>query len=163
VGRSWRFSSGPHDTLYLHEAEDGGIRVVTEEDPDEGLIIRFTPHYPILLPDLSPGTTRSFNLDIDLYDLSDPDDREHRGHLKLHHSYLGAFEVKVPAGTYRASLIRWEDTGSVGPADFEDRYYRFFAKDVGIVALVDKKNLTAFWLYEERSKEGEVLTEVCPR
>ena len=56
-------------------------------------------------------------------------------------SYLGAFKVTVPAGTYDAALIKWDYKGEVGPASIEDTQYRFMAEGVGVVAMVDKKNI----------------------
>ena len=158
---TWSLSPGSHHILYLRISEDGSISAVSEQDADQGMVIRFSPHVPILLPSLAPGESKSFKIDVKLYDLSHPDHLKHEGDLELTFSYLGAFEVNVPAGNYEACLIKWEDRGKIGPAKVEDIHYRFFAKHSGLVAQVDKRNISAFLLYNEHIKEGEVLTELC--
>ena len=81
----------------------------------------------------------------------------HSGSLGLTYSYIGAYKVTVPAGTYDAALIKWTYNGSVGPANIEDTQYRFLAEDVGVVASVDKKDISAMLIYNDHSKYGKVL------
>ncbi len=75
------------------------------------------------------------------------------------YSYLGAHEVTVPAGTYNATLIKWVYKGKVGPARIEDTQDRFMAEDVGVVAMVDKKDISALLIYRDQSKYGKVLVK----
>ena len=158
---AWRLSPGSHHIVYLRRSKDGSISVISEQDADQGMIVRFSPHVPILLPGFKPGETRDFKIDVKVYDVTHPDHLKHEGHIKLKISYLGAFEVSVPAGKQEAILIKWEDKGKVGPAVVEDIHYRFFVKDSGLVAQIDKKNISAFLIYNEHLKEGEVLIDVC--
>ena len=158
--RAWRLSSGSQDILYLHRSAQDSIFAVSEQDADQGIVVRFAPDIPLLVAGFAPGETRTLKIEVKVYDLTDPDNLEYRGSLKLTLSYLGAYEVRVPAGGYEACLIKWKDKGKVGPAEIKDVSYRFFAKGVGMVALIDTKSISAFILYQERSKEGEVLTRV---
>jgi hypothetical protein len=42
-GASWRYQAGPKDILFLHVAGDGSITMLSEQDLDEGVVIRYTP------------------------------------------------------------------------------------------------------------------------
>ena len=95
-----------------------------------------------------------------VYDLSDPQEVSYEGSLHLTYSYIGAFKVSVPAGEYEAALIKWDFKGKVGPASIEDTQYRFLANDVGAVAMIEKKNISAFLVYQDDSKFGKVLETI---
>ena len=94
---------------------------------------------------------------VKVYDLSDPQEVSHSGSLNLEYSYVGAYKVTVPAGSYDAALLRWVYDGSVGPASVKDTQYRFVAKDVGVVASVEKKKISALLLYHDNSNTGRLL------
>jgi hypothetical protein len=76
------------------------------------------------------------------------------------YSYLGAYKVTTPAGVYDAALIKWAYEGKVGPAKVDDTQYRFFAPKVGMVASVDKLEVSALFLYHSHSKFGKLLAQV---
>ena len=82
----------------------------------------------------------------------------HTGSLALTVSYLGRYQVTVPAGTYPAALIKWQYNGQVGPATVSDVEYRFFADGVGPVAVIDKQSVSAFLVYNNNTKFGKVLS-----
>jgi hypothetical protein len=44
-------------------------------------------------------------------------------------------------------------------ADVQDSQYRFVSPDVGIVASIDKEDISALLVYQDRSKTGLVLQE----
>ena len=88
--------------------------------------------------------SRESSIDVKVYDLSDPHDVSHEGMLDVTYSYLGAYQITTPAGSYDAALIRWTYKGKVGPAKIEDSQYRFFAENVGMVASVDKLDVALF-------------------
>lgn len=94
-----------------------------------------------------------------VYDLSHPDHLEHTGKLDLAYSYLGAYQVSVPAGSYSAALIKWSYRGKVWLANVEDTQYRFVAPDIGIVASLDKEDISALLVYQDHAKTGLVLQE----
>ena len=97
-------------------------------------------------------------MQVNVYDISDPSTVTHTGSLTLIVTYLGRYQVTVPAGTYPAALIKWQYNGQVGPATVSDVEYRFFADGVGPIASIDKQNVSAFLVYNNTTKFGKVLT-----
>jgi hypothetical protein len=110
-----------------------------------------------LIPALAPGESRQFSIDVKVYDLSDPNHLEHTGNVDLTYSYLGEHKVTVPAGSYSAALIKWSYKGKVWLANIEDTQYRFVTPDVGVVASIDKEDISALLIYQDHSKTGLVL------
>ncbi len=156
-GATGRYQNGKDQVDFLIRSKDGGISVVSEQDAKQGVISRFSPPEPIYVGGLKPGDSKKFKVDVKVYDLSDPKDVTHSGSLDLTYSYVGAFEVTVPAGTYKAALIRSDYNGKVGPASVEDTQYRFLAQGVGVVAMIEKKDISAVLIYHDHSKYGKVL------
>ena len=157
AGLTGRYSIGKANVYYLLRGDNGDISVTSEQDNDQGVISRFSPPEPIYVGNLKPGESRKSKIDVKVYDLSSPDEVSHKGYLDLTLSYLGAFKVTVPAGTYDAALIKWDYNGEVGPASIEDTQYRFMVEGVGAVAMVDKKNISAMLVYHDHTKFGKVL------
>lgn len=155
-GRSWRYGVGKR-VLFLHQTDDGGLTVQSEQDTDQGVISHFSPAEPLLVPGLQPGDSKDYTIDVKVYDLSDPKDVTHSGSLQVTYSYLGAYQVTVPTGTYDAALIKWVYQGKVGPAKIEDTQYRFVVEKTGMVAAIDNKQISALLIYHDDSKVGKVL------
>jgi DUF3108-like len=155
-----RYQNGKDQAAFVSRSEDGTISVVSEDDFTQGVVSHFSPPEPIYISGLSPGESKTFKIGVKVYDLSDPTDVTHTGSLDLTYSYIGAYEVTVPAGTYQAALIKWEYKGDVGPASIEDTQYRFLAEGVGVVATIDKKDISAMLIYHDDSKYGKVLVKV---
>jgi hypothetical protein len=158
-GASWKVSAGSNDVVFVQVGDDESLSIVSEQDSDQGVITRFSPAEPILTTGMNPGDTRNVTIAVKVYDLSSPDEVSHSGSLDLAYSYLGAYKVTVPAGSYDAALLRWVYDGSVGPASVDDTQYRFIAKDVGIVASIEKKKISALLLYHDNSNTGRVLQQ----
>jgi hypothetical protein len=156
-GASWKVQTGSNDTAFIQAGPDGNIAILSEQDTDQGVITRFSPAEPILTNGMNPGDSQNVTIAVNVYDLSNPQEVSHTGSLNLEFTYLGAYQVTVPAGSYDAALLRWVYDGSVGPASVEDTQYRFIAKDVGIVASIEKKRISALLLYHDNSNTGRVL------
>jgi hypothetical protein len=156
-GETGRYQVGKHQAVFVNRAQDGTISVVSEDDFDQGVVSHFSPPQPIYISGMAPGESKDFKIDVKVYDLSDPTEVTHTGALDLTYSYIGAYEVTVPAGTYPAALIKWVYTGKVGPAKIEDTQYRFLAEGAGVVAMIDKKDISALLIYHDDSKYGKVL------
>jgi hypothetical protein len=156
-GASWKYQTGAKDLAFIQRGGDQNIAILSEQDTDQGVITRFSPAEPILVVGMKPGEAKQVTIGVKVYDLSSPDEVSHIGSLDLTYSYIGAYEVTVPAGSYDAALLRWDYDGSVGPASVKDTQYRFLAKDVGIVASIDKKKISALLLYHDNSNTGKVL------
>jgi hypothetical protein len=159
TGASWKILTGAKDLAFIQHSDNDNIAVLTEQDTDQGVITRFLPAEPILINGMQPGDSKSLTIGVKVYDLSSPDEVSHTGSLNLEYSYIGAYKVSVPAGSYDAALLKWVYDGSVGPATVKDTQYRFVAKDVGIVASVDKKRISALLLYHDNSNTGKVLVK----
>jgi hypothetical protein len=92
-------------------------------------------------------------IDVRVYDRNDPEDLEYKGRVDLTFTYVGAYKVTVPAGTFDAALLRWEYKGKVGPASIEDIQARFVAADVG--AMAGKRDIAAMLVYNDHSKSRQ--------
>ena len=156
-GASWKLEVGEKDLAFIQLGDDQSIAILSEQDTDQGVNTRFSPAEPILTTGLNPGDSTKVTIGVKVYDLSSPDEVSHSGSLDLEYSYVGAYKVTVPAGNYDAALLRWDYEGSVGPASVSDTQYRFVAKDVGIVASIEKKKISALLLYHDNSNTGRVL------
>ena len=158
-GASWRYAVGSKGILFIKQTDDGSLTFVSQEDLDQGVISRYAPAEPGLLTGLAPGDSKAFTVAVKVYDLSEPQDVAHEGTLDVTYSYLGAYKVNTPAGSYDAALIKWTYQGKVGPAKVEDTQYRFFADNVGMVASVDKLDVSALLVYKDHTKFGKLLAQ----
>jgi hypothetical protein len=158
-GASWRYAVGSKGILFIKQTDDGSLTFLSQEDLDQGVISRYAPAEPGLLTGLAPGDSKAFRVAVKVYDLSSPQDVAHEGALDVTYSYLGAYKVNTPAGSYDAALIKWSYQGKVGPAKVDDTQYRFFADNVGMVASVDKLDVSAFLVYQDHTKFGKLLAQ----
>lgn len=158
-GASWRYAVGSKGILFIKQTADGSLTFVSQEDLDQGVISRYSPPEPGLLTGLAPGDSKTLSIAVKVSDLSDPQDVAHEGTLEVTYSYLGAYKVTTPAGSYDAALIKWTYQGKVGPAKVDDTQYRFFADNVGMVASVDKLDVSALFVYKEHTKFGKLLAQ----
>jgi hypothetical protein len=158
-GASWRYAVGANRIVFIKEAEDGSLTFVTEENTDQGVVSHYEPAEPGLLTGLAPGDSKSFPVAVKVYDLSSPQDLAHEGSLDVTYSHLGAYKITTPAGSFDAALIRWTYSGKVGPAKVDDSQYRFLADKVGMVASVDKLDVSAFLVYQDHTKFGKLLAQ----
>jgi len=156
-GTTGRYQNGGKQALFLLRSQNGDISTVSEQDSGQGVISRFSPPAPIYVTGMARGDSKKVKIGVKVYDLSDPSDVTHSGSLDLTYSYVGVYDVTVPAGTYQAALIKWDYNGEVGPASIQDTQYRFLAQGVGVVAMVEKKNIAAMLIYHDHSKFGKVL------
>jgi hypothetical protein len=156
-GARWQYQDGRHYVSYLRETWDGSIVLTAEEDLSLNVLIRYDPPQPVLMRGMRPGEERELMSILKVSDLSDPDTVTHRGSLMVRYSYLGRFNVAVPAGTYAAALIRWKYEGEIGPARIKDTEYRFFADGEGPIAVIDKRHLSAMLMFNDDRKYGKIL------
>lgn len=156
-GSSWTETWGTDSALGLHRDDDGSIHLVTHNEHDNGVITHYDPPEPMVLMGMKPGESQKTKSKTTVYDLAHPDHLTHKGHLDLTFTYVGAYRVTVPAGSYDAVLLKWKYTGKIGPAKVDDVQYRLLAEGVGTVAEVEKKKVSAMLVYNEESKAGKVL------
>ena len=158
TGTRWRYTIA-NRTLFLQAVPGESVSITSEEDSDQGVLTRYNPPEPLLIAGMSAGDTRKGTNNVKVYDLNDPEDLEHKGTVNLTFTYVGAYKVTVPAGTFDAALLRWDYKGKVGPASIEDIQVRFVAPDVGMVAMADKRDIAAMLVYNDHSKVGKVLQQ----
>lgn len=147
------------NVLYGQIDAKGNLLCYASQDNQEGVISRFIPPQPVFLANIAPGEIRKSTSNVSVADLSQPDVETHSGKLDIEFTYLGAFRMRVPAGTIDAVLVRTRLTGKVGPASIQDTIYRFFAKHSGLVAMVETEDVSAALIYHEKTRVGKVLVE----
>jgi len=153
----WRYVADPMGALYFQTSSDGGAAIVGEEDRDNEVLSRFTPGEPLMIVGMKAGESRKIAVKVQVADLSKPDKITHKGDLTITYTYIGAYKVKVPAGSFDAALIRWNYKGEVGPADIEQTDYRFIAPHAGMVAMIQSKHISAMLIYNDKTKLGKLL------
>lgn len=156
-GTRWQEALGGNLALFLLKSENGSVENVSTHDQKQGVISRYSPREPFLIADMRPGASKRLTSAVKVYDLSHPDHLTHSGSLDITYSYVGAYEVTVPAGTFKASLFKWQYEGKVGPAKVQDIQYRFYAENVGTVAMIEKTDVSALLVYQQHTKIGKVL------
>jgi hypothetical protein len=157
-GAQWQYTAGQSTIYAIGMAADGSIVSPSEQDLSQGVLTQYTPPRPVLLPGMQPGASQTVPLQVNVYDSSDPSTVTHTGSLTLTVTYVGRYQVTVPAGTYPAALVKWQYNGQVGPATVSDVEYRLFVDGVGPIAAIDKQSVSAFLVYNNSTKFGKVLT-----
>jgi len=157
--RGWQYDAGGNTVLFGRATKSGNLEVLSSQDRQQGVISRYSPPEPMLVPGLKPGETRRAKIAVAVFDLAKPDRQTHSGSLDLAHTYVGAYVVTVPAGKFEAALLKWIYKGKVGPADVSDVQYRFLAKGGGVVAMIEKIDISAFLLYQDKSRIARVLVK----
>ena len=123
------------------------------------MLTRYNPPEPLLIAGMNAGDSKALTMKVNVYDLSDPKDVEHKGSLDVTLTYVGAYRVTVPAGTFDAALLKWDFKGKIGPASVEDIQARFVAPGIGMVAAAEKRDVAAFLIYNDNTKVGKVLVQ----
>jgi hypothetical protein len=159
-GANWSYTVGAKGVVLIEQTDDGSLVFVSQEDRDQGVISRFAPPEPGLLTGMAPGDSKTIRVGVKVADLSSPQEVSHEGTLDVTYSYIGAYKITTPAGTYDAALIKWAYSGKVGPASVDDTQCRFFADNVGMVASVDKLDVSAFLVYQDHTKFGKLLAQI---
>jgi len=95
---------------------------------------------------MKPGEKQSFSQIVSVNYLDDPKDQDYSEWLNGTYTYLGTYQVTVPAGTYEAVVFRLRCEGEIGPAHTQDTDYYVFAPGVGIIAMILQEHVTAFWI-----------------
>lgn len=153
---AWRLDAGD-ESSFGEIDEFGNFVQCSTQDSNHGVIARYEPPQPILLKGMQPGDSRKMRIAVNIVDLARPDKTKHKGHLDLVYSYIGSYEVTVPAGTFETVLFSWRFNGKIGPAKIKDNQYWFFAEGVGPVARINTKNISAMLLYRDTTKIAGVL------
>jgi len=155
---AWRFQLSPSLAGFLRQTAEGDITMPALNDAGEGVVIVTTPANPFVPKGMQPGETRTYSQQVSVNYLDDPSDQKYSGSVTGNYTYVGTYQVTVPAGTFPAVLFRVYCDGKVGPAHTVNTGYNFFAPGVGMVAMILQEDVTAFWLFNIDSTTGKVLT-----
>lgn len=158
TGSEWRYRVN-NRTLFLKLVPGESLSVVSEQDTDQGVLTKYSPAQPLLIAGMNAGDQKTMTFKVHVYDLDDPSDLEHQGSLNLTLTYVGAYRVTVPAGTFDAALLVWDFKGKIGPASVDDILARFVAPGVGLVAAAEKRDIAAMLIYNDNTKIGRVLVQ----
>ena len=154
---AWRFELSPTLAAFLSQAPGGDLMMPAVTDHGEGVIVVTTPANPFVLEGMAPGQSRPLSQKVSVNYLDDPSDQRYSGSLTGTYTYVGTYQVTVPAGSYPAILIRLKYSGKVGPAHTEDTAYYFFAPNVGVVAMISQEDVEAYWIIHIDTTSGKVL------
>jgi hypothetical protein len=143
---AWRFQFSPTLAGFIHKTERGDLMLPAVGDTGEGVVVITTPANPFMLNGMKPGESRSYTQQVRVNALDDPTDQEYSGRLNGVYTYVGTYQVHVPAGSYQTILLRLMCEGKVGPAHTHDAAYDFFAPGKGVVAMISQEDATAFWI-----------------
>jgi hypothetical protein len=154
---AWRFQLSPSLTSFIAQTLLGDLTMPALIDVKEGVVVITTPANPFVPKGMKPGETRSYSQQVSVNYLDDPSDQEYSGSLSGTYTYVGTYQVTVPAGTFAAILLRVKCQGKVGPAHTQNTAYNFFAPGIGEVAMIMQEDVEAFWIYHIDSTSGKVL------
>jgi hypothetical protein len=154
---AWRFQFTPTLAAFITPERSGDLTMSAVSDSDEGVVAVTTPANPFVLIGMGPGESRSFSQTVSVNYLDDPTRRDWGGSLNAVYTYVGTYQVQVPAGAFTAILFRIASHGKVGPADVTYTAWYLFARDVGLVAMVNLEDVSAFWVYHVDTTIGKVL------
>jgi hypothetical protein len=155
--KAWRFGLSPSLDGFMRETPGGDIVMGAVTDSGEGVVVITKPANPFLPKGMKPGETRSYSQHVAVNYLDDPTDQRFSGSLTGTYTYVGTYQVTVPAGSFPAVLFRVKCEGKVGPAHTQNTGYNFFAPGVGVIAMILEEDVTAFWLFNIDSTTGKVL------
>ena len=156
-GASYALRRGSASTVYIQQTADGGLVATAEAVPAQSVVIQYSPPMPIVLAGMTPGQSTQRTIAINVYSQGNLGSPEYTGQVNLTYTYLGAYQATVPAGAFSGPLLKWEVSGSVGPASVNNTQYRLFARGVGGVANVESEDVSAFLVYNNDTIVGKVL------
>jgi hypothetical protein len=154
---AWRAALSPSQSGFIRQTLEGDLIMPAVSDSDHDIIVVTTPPNPFLLKGMKPGETRTFAQTVAVNYLDDPTRRDYSGAMTGSYTYVGTYQLTVPAGSYQAILMRLSYEGKVGPAHTQDTAYYFFAPQVGTVALISQEDVEAFWIIHIDTRMGKVL------
>jgi hypothetical protein len=154
---AWRAALSPSQAGFIRQTSAGDLMMPAVTDSDHDVLVITTPANPFLLKGMKPGETRKFSQTVSVNYLDDPTRQDYSGSMTGSYTYVGTYQVTVPAGTYQALLMRLSYEGKVGPAHTQDTAYYFFAPQVGTVAMISQEDVEAFWIIHIDTRMGKVL------
>jgi hypothetical protein len=106
---------------------------------------------------IAPGESVNLESKMRVSTVKDPGEIKYTGKMNSKLTYVGAYQVKVPAGSFEAILVKLDVKIHVGPAEVEDTQYTFFARGAGKVAEIEALRVSAALIYHSHTKTAKVL------
>src|SRR5437899_4774973 len=89
--------------------------------------------------------------------------RWYGGRVRATPVYAGVYQVRPPAGAFRATLIRSDYRIDIfAVVSVRDTLYTFYADGVGKVAEAEHRRISAMGLFNTDTKIGKVLVSYTP-
>jgi hypothetical protein len=155
--QAWRFALSSSLATFVQQTDAGDLVMPSVTDSEHDVIVVTTPANPFVLKGMKPGETRTLSQSVSVNYLDNPSRQEYSGSLTGSYTYVGTYEVTVPAGSFQAILVRLKFEGKVGPATTQDTAYYLLAPNVGVVAMVSQEDVEAFWIIHIDTTVGKVL------
>ena len=115
-GESWKRTVGQDYTLFLRQSADGSLVLPSQVAHIHSALVHFDPPLSYLLAGMNPGESRTFDGRMEVYSSKDPSVRWYGGRIRATTVYAGVYQVRTPAGAFRATLIRTEYRRTSSPA-----------------------------------------------
>lgn len=158
----WKRTIGIEFVEYFRKDKESTWGKHLEDDLELGYTSRFRPGIDVVAH-MKPGVTRTTESKIEAFKTDKPEHISYTGKLTAKLLYVGQYEVKTPAGTFPAVLVRTEFDIEVGPAKVTDTMYAFFSKGVGKVAELEATRISALLIYHSNSEVAKLLTKYPQR
>lgn len=157
-GSTWKLEVGHKDIQQLRVTLQHEVEKLSQVDLASERLVVYRPAL-VLTPGIRPGETKSVKTEVTSHRTDSPDEREYKGSLDYKTTYVGAYRVNTPAGSFDAKLLIHRYDMSIGPATVEYESYAFYADEVGKVAEVVREKVRALLLYRRTSETAKVLVE----
>ena len=162
-GESWQRTIGQEYTLYLRQTGEGHLVLPSEIAHAHSALVRFEPPLSYLLAGLVPGERRGFDGKMEVYSSQDPALKMYSGRIRATTAYVGAYQVRTPAGVFNATLISTEYRIDIlAVVSVRDRLYTFYADGVGKVAEAEHRRMSAVGMINTNTYVGKVLVSFTP-
>ncbi len=161
--KAWKRALGVQYIEYIHVDSDGNFVKHSQDAPELGYTTDFTPGITVPI-DLKPGETQTHENMLRAFKTGQRDKKGgYKGKAINNITYVGAYEVTTPAGTWPAVLVENSFTIKIGPASVSDKVYIFVAPGIGRIAEVEVTNISAILIYHAHTKIAKVLSEYPKR
>ena len=154
---AWRYQLTPTLAAFINSSAGGDLLMPAVSDSDKGVVVVTTPANPFVIKGMKPGESRTFSQTVVVNYLDDPTKKDWGGSLNATYTYVGTYQVTVPAGVFKSILIRFAYVGKVGPADVTYTAWYLFAPGTGLVATINLEDVSAFWIIHIDTTTGRVL------
>ena len=158
-GSTWKLEVGHKDIQQLRVTLQHEVEKLSQVDLASERLVVYRPAL-VLTPGIRPGETKSVKTHVTSYRTDSPDEREYKGLLDYQTTYVGAYRVNTPAGSFDARLLIHRYDMSIGPATVEYESLAFYADEVGKVAEVVSEKVRALFVYRRTSEAAKVLFKV---